>query len=96
MCYSLRTNLQSISKTCLKSLFQYLVKNGKVEVIFLTVDKETVGFSCDLFAKVYASILLDGKSPVDARFIVNEMRNHFIKCLNDAHLYPFSKTWESR
>ena len=32
---------------------------------------------------------MDGKSPVDAWFVVNEMRNHFMKCLKDAHLYPF-------
>ena len=41
------------------------------------------------FALGYASILLDGKSLVDARFVVNEMRNHFMKCLKDSHLYPF-------
>ena len=32
---------------------------------------------------------LDGKALVDARFVVNETRNHFIKCLKDTHLYPF-------
>ena len=32
---------------------------------------------------------LDGKAPVDARFVANEMRNHFIKCLKDTHLYLF-------
>ena len=57
------------------------MKNGKVEVTFLLVDKQTDGFNCGLFALGYASILLDGKSPVDARFVVNEMRNHFMKCL---------------
>ena len=57
-------------------------------MIFLPVDKQTDGFNYGLFALGYASILLDGKSAVDARF-VNEMRNQFMKCLNDAHLYPF-------
>ena len=89
MCDSLRTNLTSISKKCLKSLFQPLVKNGKLEVTFLPIDKQTDGFNCGLFALGYASILLDGKSPVDARFVVNEMCNHFMKCLKDAPLYPF-------
>jgi len=88
VCDSLRTNLISISKKCLKSLFQPLVKNGKLEVTFLPVDKQTDGFNC-LFALGYASILLDGKSPVDAQFVVNEMRSHFMKCLNDVQLYPF-------
>ena len=65
------------------------MKNGKLELTFLLVDKQTDGFNCGPFALGYASILLDGKSPVDARFVVNEMRNHFIRCLKDAHLYLF-------
>ena len=73
----------------MKSLFQPLVKNGKLEVTFLPVDKQTDGFNCGLFALGYASILLDGKSPVNARFVVNEMRNHFMKCLKDAQFYPY-------
>ena len=88
VCDSLHTDLTSISRKCFKSLFQPLVKNGKLEVIFLSVDKQTDGFNCGLFTLDYASILLDGKSPVDARFVVNEMCNHFMKCLKDTHLYP--------
>ena len=41
MCDSLRTNVTLISKKCLKSLFQPLVKNGKLEVTFPLVDKQT-------------------------------------------------------
>ena len=65
------------------------MKNGKVEVTFLLVDKQTDGFNYSLFTLGYASNLLDGKSPVDVRFVVNEMRNHFMKCLKDSHLYPY-------
>ena len=90
VCDSLGTNLKSVRKKCLKSHFQPIVKNGKLEVTLLLVDKQTDGFSCGLFALGYASILLDGgKSPVDAWFVVNEIRNHFMKWLKDAHLYPF-------
>ena len=89
MCDSLRTNLTSISKKYLKSLFQTLVKNRKLEVIFLPVDKQTDRFNCDLSALGYAGILFDGKSPFDVRFVVNEMHNHFMECLKDAHFYPF-------
>ena len=42
VCNSLRTNLTSISKKCFKSLFQPLVRNGKLEVTFLPVDKQTM------------------------------------------------------
>ena len=48
MCDSLCANLTSISKKYLKCLFQPLVKNGKLEVTFLAVDKQTNGFICDL------------------------------------------------
>ena len=89
VCDSLRTNLKSISKKCLKSLFQPLVKNGKLGVKFFPVDKQTDGFNCSLFALGHASILLNGTSSVDAQFVVNEMHNHFMKGLKDAHLYPF-------
>ena len=89
VCDSLRTNLTSFSKKCLKSLFEPLVKNDKLEITFLPVDKQTHGFNCGLFALGYVSILLDGKSPADAGFVVNEMHNHFMICLKDAHLYPF-------
>ena len=64
VCDSLRTNLTSISKKCLKSLFHPLVKNGKFEVTFLPVDKQTHGSNYGLFALGYASILFDGKSPL--------------------------------
>ena len=67
---SLRTNLTLVSKQCLKSLYQPLLKNGKLEVTFLPVEKQTDGFNCGLFALAYASILLDGKSPTNFRFLV--------------------------
>ena len=55
VCDSLRTNLTSVSKQCLKSLYQPLLKNGKLEVTFLPVEKQTDGLNCGLFALVYAS-----------------------------------------
>ena len=89
VCDSLRTNLTSISRKCFKSLFQPLVKNGKLEVIFLSVDKQTDGFNCGLFTLDYASILLDGKSPVDARFVVNEMCKSLYEMLERRSLISF-------
>ena len=65
------------------------MKNGKLEATFLPVGKQTDGFNRRLFALDCASILLDGKSPVNARFVVNEMRNHFMKCFKDAQFYPY-------
>ena len=90
VCNSLCTSLKLVFKQCLKSLCQPLLRNGKLEVTFLTVEKQTGGFNCGLFALVYASILLDGKSPTDFRFLVKEMRAHYIKCLKDVTLQPIS------
>ena len=77
------------SKQCLKSLYQPLLENGKLEVTFFPVEKQTDEFNCGLFALAYASILLDGKSPTNFRFLVKEMRAHYVKCLKDVTLYPF-------
>ena len=63
------------------------MKNGKFEVTFPLIDKQIDGSNCSLFALGYASILSDGKSSVDSRLVVNEMRNHYIKCLKEAHFY---------
>ena len=64
------------------------MKNGKLEETFLPVDEQTDGFNCGLFSLGYASNLLDGKYPVDVWFVVNEIRNHFMKRLKDVHIYP--------
>ena len=61
---------------------------SNIKVIFLPVDKQTNGFNCGLFALAYASILLVGKSLIDAGFVVNEMCSYFMKCLKAAYLYP--------
>ena len=65
VCDIFRTNLTSISKQCLKSLYQPLLKNGKLEVTFLPVEKHTDGFNCGLFALAYASTsLMESPQPI--------------------------------
>ena len=39
----------------------------------------------------YATEILDGKSPIEARFDVPAMRNHLISCLVERTLRPFPK-----
>ena len=53
LCDSLRTNLTSVSKQCLKSLCQPLLKNRKFEVTFLPVENIFQGFSYFIFILVY-------------------------------------------
>ena len=66
------------------------MKNGKLEVTFIPVYKQTNGFNSGLIALGCGSIFVDNKSPVDDRFVVNEMHNHFMKCLKEAYLYSFA------
>ena len=92
VCDSVRTNLTSVSKECLKSLYQPLLKNGELEVTFLPVEQKTDGFNCVLFALAYTSILLDEKSPTDFQFLVKKMIVHYIKCLKDVTFHSFPAT----
>ena len=73
----------------LKVFFPSAQKKWKACCHLVQVQKWTDGFNCGLFGLAFADILLNGKSPIDGRFIVSEMRNHFIKCLKEACLRPF-------
>ena len=66
------------------------MRNGKLEVTFLPVEKQTDGFNCGLLALAYASNLLDGKFPSNFRFLVKEMRAQYTKSLKDVTLHPFN------
>lgn len=89
VCDSLRSNLSAVTKKSLKSLFKPLMRNEKLKVTILPSDKQKDGVNCGLFALAFASIILDGRSPSDYIFKVDEMRNHYIHCLNECKLLPF-------
>ena len=63
----------------------------KVKPTFLSVHKQTDGFNCGPFAIAYAAEILDGKSPMEAIFDVQKMRNHLLVCLEQKTLTPFPK-----
>ena len=89
VCDSLRSTLSAVTKKSLKSLFKPLVKNKKLQITFLPTGKQKDGVNCGLFALAFASVILDGRSPSDYAFTVNEMRDHYIRCLNECNLLPF-------
>ena len=89
VCDSLRSTLSAVTKKSLKSLFKPLVKNKKLQITFLPTDKKKDGVNCGLFALAFASVILDGRSPSDYAFTVNEMRDHYIRCLSECNLLPF-------
>ena len=53
--------------------------------------KTTLRFQLRCIAIVYAAEILDGKSPIDARFDVPAIRNHLISSLVERDLRPFPK-----
>ena len=75
---------QLLSK--IKSLFKPLVKDGKLNVTFLPSDKQKDGVNCGLL------VILDGQSPSEYAFKIDEMRNDFLQCLSEENLLPFQPT----
>ena len=82
---ALRSNLSNLHKSAVG-------KNGKLQVTFLPVEKQTDGHNCGVYAIAFAAEILAGLSPIDSRFAVTRMRYHLIKCLENEKLTPFPKT----
>ena len=63
ICDSLYTNLTSVIKNGLKALYKSKVeKNGKLSVTIVSVQKQSNGYNCGLFAIAFAMDLLNGLS----------------------------------
>ena len=58
---------------------------------FLPIQKQPDGHNCGPFAITYAAEVLNGRSPSEAVFDVNKMREHLITCLEMQRLTPFPK-----
>lgn len=71
------------------SLFKPLIKDGKLDVAFLPSDKQKDGVNCGLYALAFASVILSGRSPCEYAFKVDEMRNHYVRCLSEGKLLLF-------
>ena len=67
-----------------------MIMERSLLVFFQYRNKQTL-FSCGPFATVYAAQVLDGKSPTEAVFDVQNMRAHLIQCLESQNLVPFPK-----
>ena len=59
-------------------------------VLNCPVQRQPDGYNCGLFAIAFAAEILDGKSPSEAIFSVDEMRGHLISCLEMKKMKPFS------
>ena len=89
ICDSLKTSLSRVNRKCVYSLYKNCVE--EFIVTFLPVQKQSEGFYCGPFAIAFAADILDGKSPMEARFDVAKMREHLINCLKNEVLLPFPK-----
>ena len=62
------------------------MKDGKLNVTFLPSDKQKDGVNYGLL------VILDGQSPSEYAFKIDEMRNDFLRCLSEENLLPFQPT----
>ena len=62
-------------------------------VSFLPIQKQTDEYNCDSLAIAFAVEILDGKSPMEARFDVGRMRGNLSNCLENKVLISFPKVW---
>ena len=90
VCDSLNTALTRSSRKATRSLYKDYFSGDEV-ISFLPVQRQPDGYNCGLFAIAFAAEILDGKSPSEAIFSVDEMRGHFISCLETQKLSPFPK-----
>ena len=85
VCDSLNTALTRSSRKAIRSLYKHYFSGD--EVISFLPD----GYNCGLFAIAFAAEILDGESPSEAIFSVDEMRGHLIPCLETQKLSLFPK-----
>ena len=90
VCDSLNTALTHSSRKAIRSLYKHYFAGDEV-IFFLPVQRQPNGYSCGLFAIAFTAEILDGKSPSEAIFSVDEMRGQFISCLETQKLSPFPK-----
>ena len=90
VCDSPNTALTRSSRKAIRSLYKHYFSGDEV-ISFLPVQRQPDGYNCGLFAIAFAAEILDGKSPSEAIFSVDEMRGHLISCLETQKLSPFPR-----
>ena len=76
------------------ALYKYCTdKHGKLDLTYLPVQRKQDGHTWWAFCcRICGRGVVAGKSPVEASFIVKEMRSHLTGCLEIQELTPFPKT----
>ena len=91
ICDSLRSSLNRSSIKSVHSLYKKVAEPGKVKPTFLRVQRQPDGFNYGPFAIALVAEILDGKSSMEAKFNVQKMKPHLIRCLQEKNLSPFPK-----
>lgn len=63
-----------------------------VTFFYVKVQKQIGGSDCGLFALAFATDLCFGLDPHNQKYKHNEMRQHFIRCLESGKMTPFPET----
>ena len=86
------TSLTHSSRKSIRSLYKHYVADGGEQIVtFLPVQNQPDGYNCGPFTIAYAAEILDGRSPSEAAFDVNKMRERLITCLEMQRLTPSPK-----
>ena len=94
ICDGLNSTLTRTSRKSIQSLNKNVGQkndSGNVRVTFLSVQKQPDGHNCGLFPVAFAAEIFAGKSPIEAAFDVDQMRDHLIFCSEQGALTPFPK-----
>ena len=84
-----------VSWYLLQQIASIVHENGPQLVINpMKVQKQNNGVVCGLYALAFATSLVNGISPEDETFSVEELRPHLLKCLQEGKMKPFPRESE--
>ena len=78
----------------LGAIYREKAKHGSLNVDICHVEHQTGSSDCGLYAVAYATNLAYGNDPSKISYSSDELRPHFIKCLENTKLTPFPRELE--
>ena len=80
----------TVSTHAKRQIASLLVTSQKeIKLRHMDVQMQSGGYDCGLFAIAFATALADGEQPGRCLFDQNKMRQHLLKCLQEAAMTPF-------
>ena len=78
----------------LGAIYREKAKRGSLNVDICHVEHQTGSSDCGLYAVAYATDLAYGNDPSKISYCSDELRPHFIKCLENTKLTSFPRELE--